>query len=156
MNIDKSKTPAMYFWGTPDNYAVKPSSTCNLQKLPGFNIFRRPITNKYPYQVVNLIDVYNYIISNFFQSIGIKANNIRKKERLITDEINSQDPFVALSMTELLESWTRGFDEVNEMYGTDFSVKLNPVLAPTLIESILMDVSESDSEPISEGVVEER
>ena len=65
MNIDKSKTPAMYFWGTPDNYAVKPSSTCNLQKLPGFNIFRRPITNKYPYQVVNLIDVYNYIISNY-------------------------------------------------------------------------------------------
>jgi hypothetical protein len=65
MNIDKTKTPPMYFWGTPDNYAVKPSSTCNLQKLPGFNIFRRPITNKYPYQVVNLIDVYNYIISNY-------------------------------------------------------------------------------------------
>jgi hypothetical protein len=65
MNIDKTKAPAMYFWGTPDNYAVKPSSTCNLQKLPGFNIFRRPITNKYPYQVVNLIDVYNYIISNY-------------------------------------------------------------------------------------------
>lgn len=105
--------------------------------------------------ITELVELHNYIIGNFFQSIGIKANNVRKKERLITDEINSQDPFVALSMTELLESWTRGFDEVNEMYGTDFSVKLNPVLAPTLIESVLMDVSESDSEPISEGVVDD-
>lgn len=74
MNIDKSKTPAMYFWGTPDNYAVKPSSTCNLQKLPGFNIFRRPITNKYPYQVVNLIDVFNYIISDYAKD---RTNELR-------------------------------------------------------------------------------
>lgn len=93
--------------------------------------------------ITELVELHNYIIGNFFQSIGIKANNVRKKERLITDEINSQDPFVALSMTELLESWTRGFDEVNEMYGTDFTVEMNPVLAPTLIESVLMDVPES-------------
>ena len=65
MNIDKSNAPAMYFWGTPNNYAVKPSATCNLGKIPCFSIFRRPITNKHPYQVVNLIDVFNYIISDY-------------------------------------------------------------------------------------------
>ena len=46
MNTDKSNAPAMYFWGTPDNYAVKPSAQCDLKKLPGFSIFRRPVTNK--------------------------------------------------------------------------------------------------------------
>ncbi len=65
MNIDKTNAPAMYFWGTPNNYAVKPSPECDLLNMPCFSIFRRPITNKYPYQVVNLIDVYNYIISNY-------------------------------------------------------------------------------------------
>ena len=41
MNTDKSNTPAMYFWGTPDNYAVKPSAQCDLKRLPGFSIFFR-------------------------------------------------------------------------------------------------------------------
>ena len=59
MNNDKTNAPAMYFWGTPNNYAVKPSPKCDLKNMPGFSIFRRPISNKYPYQVVNLIDVYN-------------------------------------------------------------------------------------------------
>lgn len=65
MNTDFSNAPAMYFWGTPNNYAVKPSPECDLSKIPNFSIFRRPITNKRPYQVVNLVDVYNYIISNY-------------------------------------------------------------------------------------------
>lgn len=65
MNIDKSSAPAMYFWGTPNNYAVKPSPSCDLSKMPGFSIFRCPITNKFPYQIVNLIDVFNYIISDY-------------------------------------------------------------------------------------------
>ena len=79
MNTDKSNTPAMYFWGTPDNYAVKPSVQCDLKKLPGFSIFRRPITNKYPYQVVNLIDVFNYIISDY-------AKDRTREYRTIKDE----------------------------------------------------------------------
>ena len=79
MNTDKSNAPAMYFWGTPNNYAVKPSPTCNLAKIPCFSIFRRPITNKYPYQVVNLIDVYNYIISDY-------AKDRTNEYRTIKDE----------------------------------------------------------------------
>jgi len=79
MNTDKSNAPAMYFWGTPDNYAVKPSAQCDLKRLPGFSIFRRPITNKYPYQVVNLIDVFNYIISDY-------AKDRTREYRSIKDE----------------------------------------------------------------------
>ena len=74
MNTDKTNAPAMYFWGTPNNYAVKPSPTCNLSKMPSFSIFRRPITNKHPYQVVNLIDVFNYIISDYAKD---RTNELR-------------------------------------------------------------------------------
>ena len=79
MNTVLSNTPAMYFWGTPDNYAVRPSSPDKLAKIPCFSIFRRPITNKYPYQVVNLIDVYNYIISDY-------AKDRTREYRAIKDE----------------------------------------------------------------------
>ena len=79
MNMDKTNAPAMYFWGTPNNYAVKPSAKCDLKNMPGFSIFRRPITNKYPYQVVNLIDVYNYIICSY-------AKDRTNEYRAIKDE----------------------------------------------------------------------
>lgn len=84
MNTDISNTPAMYFWGTPNNYAVKPSPSCDLKNMPAFSIFRRPISNKYPYQVVNLIDVFNYIISDYAKDRtreyrGIKIDKYRRQ-----------------------------------------------------------------------------
>ena len=84
MNTDISNAPAMYFWGTPNNYAVKPSHSCDLKNMPAFSIFRRPISNKYPYQVVNLIDVFNYIISDYAKDRtreyrGIKIDKYRRQ-----------------------------------------------------------------------------
>ena len=79
MNMDKTNAPAMYFWGTPNNYAVKPSAKCDLKNMPGFSIFRRPITNKYPYQVVNLIDVYNYIICSYAKDRTSEYRAIKDK-----------------------------------------------------------------------------
>ncbi len=84
MNTDISNAPAMYFWGTPNNYAVKPSPSCDLKNMPAFSIFRRPISNKYPYQVVNLIDVFNYIISDYAKDHtreyrGIKIDKYRRQ-----------------------------------------------------------------------------
>lgn len=97
--------------------------------------------------ITALVELHNYIISNFFQSIGIKANNVMKKERLITDEIESQDDFVQLSILEILTSWQRGFDKVNELYGTDIKVELNPVLIREIADEFSVD-----SEPSSEAI----
>lgn len=97
--------------------------------------------------ITELVELHNYIIANFFQSIGITANDIMKRERLINAEIEEQNPSVNLSLTEMLESWTRGFDEVNEMYGTDFEVLLNPVIVKTIVDAITqVDTSDSGVE----------
>lgn len=79
-------------------------------------------------KIAQLIELHQYIIANFYQAIGIKANAINKKERLITDEINSQDDYLAISLLDVVTSWQEGFDKVNEMYGTEIKVKINPVL----------------------------
>lgn len=112
--------------------------------------------------ITQLVELNNYIISNFFQAIGIKANNIMKKERLITAEIDEQNDYVALSLLECITSWEKGLKEVNDLYGTDLSVELNPVLlreiadqfpvneTPAIAEEEPQDAPESDSEPISE------
>ena len=78
--------------------------------------------------IVELVELHNYIISNFMQAIGIRANNERKRERMIVDEIAVQNDYLQLSVLEILASWQKGFDKVNDMYGTEISVSLNPAL----------------------------
>lgn len=87
--------------------------------------------------ITELVELNNYIISNFMQSIGIKANNDRKRERMITDEINSQNDCLGFSVLEVLASWQNGFDAVNEMYGTEISVSLSPAVADVLTSCIV-------------------
>lgn len=114
-------------------YAGKPYQILRsdlLEKL-GINPVNTSATSQ---NIIELIELHNYIIASFFQNIGIKANNNMKRERLNTDEVNAQDDFLQVSITEMLAAWQAGLDKVNDMYGTKFKVKLNPVLVPELLE----------------------
>ena len=128
--------------------------------------------------ITELVELNNYIIANYFQSIGIKSNDIRKKAHILEDEINSQNNYLQISILEILTSWQKGFDEVNKIYNEDIQVELNPALIDTLIdtddennesnesnESKINDVaneindeieieSETESEPENESEVE--
>lgn len=94
--------------------------------------------------LAELIELHNYIIANYFQSIGIKANDIRKKAHVLQDEIDSQNDYLQISILELLTSWQKGFDKVNEMFGTDIHVELNPVL----LDVIVGDDDDSDNNTV--------
>lgn len=98
-------------------------------------------TNK----IKELIELHQYIIAQFFQAVGIKANAINKKERMITDEINSQDDYLGISLLDLIESWKEGFDKVNEMYGTNIEVELNPILIERIAADEATDVATDES-----------
>lgn len=100
--------------------------------------------------ITQLVELQNFIVANFFQSIGIKGNNVMKRERLIEAEIDEQNDMVALSLLEMVTSWEKGFREVNEMYGTDIHVELNPVLIREIADQF-----EVENEPIVEESTEE-
>lgn len=85
--------------------------------------------------LTELVELNNYIIANYFQSIGIKSNDIRKKAHILEDEINSQNNYLQISILEILTSWQKGFDEVNKLYDLDIQVELNPALIDTLIDT---------------------
>ena len=89
--------------------------------------------------LTELVELNNYIIANYFQSIGIRSNNIRKKSHLLQDEVDIQNDYLQISILEIIASWQKGFDEVNEMYGTDIQVELNPALIDTLLGGIKKD-----------------
>ena len=85
--------------------------------------------------IAELVELNNYIISNYFQSIGIRANNLRKKSHMLQDEIDVQNNFLQISIYEIITSWQKGLDRVNEMYGTDIKVHINPALLTEFEES---------------------
>ncbi|MBO5706824.1 MAG: hypothetical protein J6S05_07515 [Bacteroidaceae bacterium] len=86
------------------------------------------------------IELHNYLFANFLQSVGIQANNTMKRERLITGEIDTQNGICAVSISSMLESWQRGFDEVNSFFADyieePFAVELNPAIAQNLLQPI--------------------
>lgn len=92
-----------------------------------------------------LIELHNYIISNYFQAIGIRANNQRKKAHMLQDEIDLQNSYLQISVYEILTSWQKGFDKVNEMYGTDIHVRLNPALLPEIVGDQNTDNTDIDT-----------
>lgn len=107
-------------------------------------------------KIRELVELHQYIIAQFFQAIGIKANAINKKERMITDEINSQDDYLGISLLDLIESWKEGFEKVNEKYGTEIEVELNPILVERItaaIEEVTPEI-EPEAEPEVEVATE--
>ena len=86
-----------------DLYAGKPYRTVPGDELEKFTV--QGINNTaMPNIIAQLVELQQFIIGQFYQNIGIKFNSTNKKERLITDEINFQDDFLAVNLYTMLES----------------------------------------------------
>lgn len=118
-------------------YAGKPYQILRSDLIEKLNV--NPINSSASGNITELVELHNYIIANFFQSIGVKSNNVMKRERLINSEIDSQNDYLKVSLLEILTSWQKGFDKLNEIYGTDVSVNLNPALLDELLEDSTSD-----------------
>lgn len=87
-----------------------------------------PITANPAANISELVELHQYIIANFYNNIGIKTNYQMKKERMITDEINSLNDFLAVSLDAMLSARLAAVEKINEMFGTNISVKLKDYL----------------------------
>lgn len=75
--------------------------------------------------VDRLLTARRTIVNNFLTEIGIKNANFQKKERLITDEVNSNNEEVSSNITIAYNNIREGFEEYNEMTGSDLSIDLH-------------------------------
>lgn len=60
--------------------------------------------------------------------LGINNNNMDKKERQISDEVNSNLEQISMSRQIGLNARRQGAKEINRMFGTEISVNYNPEL----------------------------
>ena len=118
-----------------DLYAGKPYRTVPGDELEKFTV--QGINNTaMPNIIAQLVELQQFIIGQFYQNIGIKFNSTNKKERLITDEINFQDDFLAVNLYTMLESRKEAVEKINELFGTDISVELSEILQPVIDDAV--------------------
>lgn len=72
----------------------------------------------------DLLIAKDKILEGFFRDLGVRFYN-PKKAQVTEDEVESNTQLLVVNTSEMLESRQEGIAEVNKMFGTKISVKLN-------------------------------
>ena len=103
-------------------YDGEPFSIVTSDDLQKFDVLN--LTTDTGDNLTHLIELHQHIIADFYNQIGITTTPYQKKERLITDEINSIDRMTACTLSAMLTARQEACEKINKMFGTNISVKL--------------------------------
>ena len=110
-----------------------------IDKLQGVPILNNTANS---HNLIELIEVQQYILSHFYEQIGIQTHDQMKRERLITAEINDNLDLCFLNVDDMLVTIQEGLKRVNEMFGTEITAKLNPIIERQREEAAAMAAAE--------------
>lgn len=85
----------------------------------------RAIKTETPFICDKLSDYKKEIWNDFLTFLGINNLQVEKKERLISDEANSNNEVINYNLMARLKYRQIACEEFNDLFGTDISVKLN-------------------------------
>ena len=102
--------------------------------------------------ILQLIELHQYILAHFYEQIGLTTHDQIKKERLINAEVNDNTDMAAYNIHRIIKSIRDGIVAVNNMFGTDITVKPEEEAADGEPESKPEEEPEeaADGEPESE------
>lgn len=104
------------------------------------------------HQLMELVEVQQYIRAMFWNSIGIDANYNMKRERLVTAEVESNFTALKVPVTTMINNLNQCCDKCNAALGTELHARLNPEYRP-----IVNSQSEGDdkNEPTEKSTSDE-
>lgn len=73
----------------------------------------------------DLIRLNQYLKASLLNSIGLNANTMLKKERLITAEVEASNDGLYPMVDNMLDCRRIGIEKVNKMFGTEIEVEFN-------------------------------
>lgn len=76
------------------------------------------------FNIRELIDSTNVILSEFYENIGINKT-VEKRERMISAEADSNKELLKLNIMNMFECRKAGIAKVNKLFGTDIEVECN-------------------------------
>ena len=89
------------------------------------------------------------VLEQFYRDLGIRMTN-QKKAQVNTDEVESNDQLLLISSDDMLKARKKGYEETNNMFGTNIEVRLNPLYDIKNVEG--GNVNETQPRNISEQV----
>lgn len=106
-------------------YSGKPYSVVTSEMLKKFTV--NPLSNSaVSKDLVELLEVCQYINAMFWNALGIDCNYNMKRERLITAEVDKNLMSLKVSIETILETLNADFEKCNSILGTSLSAELNP------------------------------
>lgn len=85
------------------------------------------LDNTAPYILDKLSDYENFYRNKVLTFLGINNNNTDKKERLVVDEVNANNDYIAICLDLMYDMRKRFCDEVNKKFGCNISVEKRKV-----------------------------
>lgn len=107
-----------------------------------FNIHRTAISND---KLKQLIEMKNFIDSNWYIDFGLNANYNMKRETLTDAETNVDDKTLIPYIKDMLDCEIEGWNKANKMFGLNVKPKLSSVWAK-MFEEVLQDNKENQVE----------
>lgn len=80
------------------------------------------------------------ILEQFFRDLGVRMNN-PKKAQVIEEEVQSNDQLLLISADDMLKARKEGIERINNMYGLNIQVRINPLYNIKTIEGGEVDVT---------------
>lgn len=108
-----------------DMYAGKPYRVLASEILAKFQA--QPIAQSVTSSMLmELVELRQYMLAQFWNSIGLDANFNMKRERLITAEVEANSAALKVPIQTILEELNMGFDKARETFGVELHAELNP------------------------------
>ena len=96
-------------------------------------------------ELLQLIELTQYIWARFYEQIGIKTHDNMKKERLITAEVDEGADMAIFNIDDMRASISEGLDRVNRLLKTSMKLRVNPIIQQQA--ETPADQTGDDSEP---------
>lgn len=93
--------------------------------------------------MLQLLEAHKYILSEFYAAIGIDEPQQMKKERLVTAEVEQGAELPMFNIYDIFTSISDGVERVNQMFGTEIKVRINPLLVQALEGTEAEDAAEN-------------
>lgn len=76
--------------------------------------------------LLNLMEIHQFFLAQFYSELGIAAQGNLKRERINTAETELMTGSLDINIWNMLENRRRAVQDINQLFGTNISVELNP------------------------------
>lgn len=115
----------------------------------GFNYLKDievfPLSGSGATRITDLIEYHQYLRSGLYNELGLQSNFNMKRESLNTAETGMNDDVLIPLIDEMLYHREQGVKRINEMYGTNITVKLSGIW-----ETVHDEVTDPEQDPEQE------